>query len=102
MGETVKVDAHMVEICEPWEAGEHDPSMQEWLVLPISEAICPLCGSTRFGTGNPRGYFQVRYCHDEFVIGCMGRWRNPVNAEMILNVVSALNGEPRRFGMGPA
>lgn len=101
MGEVVTVNAFRVEICTPEEAGKHDPPMQEWLALPVSNDGCPFCGSHHWGTSNPRGYFLVRSCHDEKNIGCRAKFRAEVTPQMIAEVVGALTGTERRFGMGP-
>lgn len=99
MGEIVRVDSYTTEICIPVECGRHDPAMHEWLALPAAD-LCPECGSTHFGTLNPRGYFLVRACHDEHGVGCRHRFRSDVTTNMIRDVVGALTGEVRRFGMG--
>lgn len=88
------------EIVPAWEAGEYDPPMQEWLQLPVSVNCCPTCGSSHWGTRNPRGYFLVRECHDELSKGCNAKFRAPASLDMVNNIVEALMGFPRRFGMG--
>lgn len=100
MSEIVNVEAYCVEICTPMEAGKYDPPMQEWLALPVGEYGCPFCGSHHWGTTNPRGYFLVRQCHDEKNLGCQAKFRSEVYPQMIAEIVSALTGEHRRFGMG--
>lgn len=91
------VESHggRVEIVEPWRAGQHDPPMQDWLCLPAGD-VCPADAShIGWGTRNPRGYFLVRYCHV-----CRAEFRGEVHPHTIHEVVSALCGIPRRFGLG--
>lgn len=85
----------------PQEAGKSDPTMSDWLALPVGKgkrhSKCPFCGSSHFGTANPLGYLLVRYCNDEFGIGCKGRYRDEVDGHMIHEVTGALLGIPRNF-----
>jgi hypothetical protein len=103
MGELRKVDAYMIELVEPAEAAQHDPPLTEWFKLPewTGDGIsCPSCGSTHFGTVNPRGYLLVRHCSDEFQRGCTTTFRTPMTLMQISELIEAFNGIPRRFGMG--
>lgn len=102
MGEVVKVGGHEVELVYPPEAGRNDPPMHEWLALPVSEDVCPACGSDSWGTLNVSGYFLVRYCNNGAYLGsrCRARFRSAVTPQLILDVVGALNNQPRRFGQG--
>ena len=101
MSEIITTTASRVEILEPWEAGERDLPMQDWLQLPQSDESCPKCGSSHWGTENPIGYFAVRYCKDEHGIKCTAKWRGVMNPQTIKEIVSALCGERRRLGRGP-
>lgn len=87
-------------LLEPYEAGQHDPPMQEWLQLPVDHR-CPVCRSTHWGTKNAIGYFLVRQCHDEFGRGCRALFREEATPEMIQRIVSALCGHPVRLWARP-
>lgn len=92
MSRTVELGPRKVEILEPWEAGEFDPPMQDWLQLPVGDG-CPYDHShERWGTRNPCGYFLVRYCKE-----CNQNFRGDVTAHTVMRIVGALTGEPVRL-----
>lgn len=88
-----------VRLAPPWEAGKHDPPMQDWLQLPVGEDECPSCGSRQWGTRNPQGYFLVRTCHDEHGQGCRAQFRAEPTLSMLRDVMEALMGTPKRFAV---
>lgn len=92
---TVISESMQYNIVEPWKAGEYDPPMQDWLRLPVGDN-CPVDSAhQRWGTRNPRGYFPVRVCGV-----CRAEFRPVLNLHMVSEIVDALNGIPRRFGIG--
>lgn len=79
-------------IVEPAEAAQYDPSLAEYLALPISDC-CPADEThQRWGTRNPSGYLPVRYCAE-----CRANFRPAPSAYMIAELARALTGLPQRF-----
>jgi hypothetical protein len=103
--EPSKSGEYMVEVVRPAERAKYDPPLAEWLDLATSPNgyECPACGSTHFGTVNPRGYLQTLQCHDEFGKGCRFRYRpNPDQTSNFLDeLAKAVRGVETRYMMAP-
>lgn len=93
-----------IQLVEPWKAAENDPSLSDWLRLPLSadpdRPTCPECDSTHFGTVNPLGYLHVWRCHDEYHIGCNELFRGQPDLHDASALLEALLGHPKRLGTG--